>query len=92
MYNSLDRYSIQPVKLWGVFTKVLITDKINETILPLISFIKSEFMAGGVTGIRLENAIYLTILGLLFFAAVHICIKFFHQRHYSSTFFRFKIS
>ena len=27
-------------------------------------------MAGGVTSIRLENAIYLTILGLLFFAAV----------------------
>lgn len=35
-----------------------------------VSFIESEFMAGGVTSIRLENAIYLTILGLLFFAAV----------------------
>ena len=36
-----------------------------------VSFIESEFMAGGVTSIRLENAIYLSILGLLFFAAVY---------------------
>lgn len=36
-----------------------------------ISFIESEFMAGGVNSIRLENAIYLTILGLLLFAAVY---------------------
>ncbi len=36
-----------------------------------VSFVESEFMAGGVNSIRLENAIYLTILGLLFFAAVY---------------------
>lgn len=36
-----------------------------------VSFVESEFMAGGVKSIRLENAIYLTILGLLFFAAVY---------------------
>ena len=36
-----------------------------------VSFIESEFMAGGVNSIRLENAVYLTILGLLFFAAVY---------------------
>ena len=35
-----------------------------------VSFIESEFMAGGVASIRLENAIYLTLLGLLFFAVV----------------------
>ena len=36
-----------------------------------VSFVESEFMAGGVNNIRLENAVYLTILGLLFFAAVY---------------------
>ena len=36
-----------------------------------VSFVESEFMAGGVNSIRLENAVYLTILGLLFFAAVY---------------------
>lgn len=36
-----------------------------------VSFVESEFMAGGVNSIRLENAIYLTILGLLFFVAVY---------------------
>ena len=36
-----------------------------------VSFVESEFMAGGVNSIRLENGIYLTILGLLFFAAVY---------------------
>ena len=36
-----------------------------------VSFVESEFMAGGVNSIRLENAIYLTILGLLFFMAVY---------------------
>lgn len=35
-----------------------------------VSFIESEFMAGGVASIRLENAIYLTLLWLLFFAVV----------------------
>ena len=36
-----------------------------------VSFIESEFMAGGVKSIRLENAVFLAILGLLFFAAVY---------------------
>ena len=36
-----------------------------------VSFVESEFMAGGVNSIRFENAVYLTILGLLFFAAVY---------------------
>lgn len=36
-----------------------------------VSFVESEFMTGGVNSIRLENGIYLTILGLLFFAAVY---------------------
>lgn len=35
-----------------------------------VSFIESEFMAGGVTLIRLENAIYLTIIGLILFFVV----------------------
>lgn len=35
-----------------------------------VSFIESEFMAGGVNSIRIENALYLTILGLLLFAVV----------------------
>ena len=36
-----------------------------------VSFVESEFMAGGVNSIRLENAIFLAILGLLFFIAVY---------------------
>lgn len=36
-----------------------------------VSFVESEFMAGGVSSIRIENAVYLTLLGLLFFAAVY---------------------
>ena len=36
-----------------------------------IAFIESEFMAGGVNEIRLANAFYLTVLGLLLFAAVY---------------------
>lgn len=36
-----------------------------------VSFIESEFMAGGVGLIRLENAIYLTILGLILFTVVY---------------------
>ena len=36
-----------------------------------ISFIESEFMAGGVPEIRLANAFYLTVLGLLLFAGVY---------------------
>ena len=36
-----------------------------------VSFIESEFMAGGVNSIRLENAVFLAILGLLFFTAVY---------------------
>ena len=36
-----------------------------------ISFIESEFMAGGVNEIRLANAFYLTILGLILFAGVY---------------------
>ena len=36
-----------------------------------VSFVESEFVAGGVNSIRLENAVYLTILGLLFFMAVY---------------------
>lgn len=36
-----------------------------------IAFIESEFMAGGVTSIRLENAVYLTILGVFLFALVY---------------------
>ena len=36
-----------------------------------VSFLESEFMAGGVNSIRLENAIFLAILGLLFFIAVY---------------------
>lgn len=35
-----------------------------------VSFIESEFMAGGVSAIRIENALYLSILGLLLFAVV----------------------
>ncbi|MBP3820305.1 ABC transporter permease [bacterium] len=36
-----------------------------------ISFIESEFMAGGVNEIRLANAFYLTVLGLILFVAVY---------------------
>ena len=36
-----------------------------------ISFIESEFMAGGVNEIRLANAFYLTILGLILFIGVY---------------------
>ena len=36
-----------------------------------ILFIESEFMAGGVNEIRLANAFYLTLLGLLLFAGVY---------------------
>ena len=36
-----------------------------------ISFIESEFMAGGGNEIRLANAFYLTVLGLLLFAGVY---------------------
>ena len=36
-----------------------------------ISFIESEFMAGGVNEIRLANACYLTVLGMLLFAGVY---------------------
>ena len=36
-----------------------------------IAFIESEFMAGGVNEIRLANAFYLTVLGLLLFAGVY---------------------
>ncbi len=36
-----------------------------------ISFIESEFMAGGVNEIRLANAFYLTLLGSLLFAGVY---------------------
>lgn len=36
-----------------------------------ISFIESEFMTGGVNIIRFENAVYLTILGLILFSAVY---------------------
>ena len=36
-----------------------------------IAFIESEFMAGGVPGIRLANAFYLTVLGLILFDAVY---------------------
>lgn len=36
-----------------------------------VSFIESEFMAGTVPEIVIANAIYLTILGLLLFAAVY---------------------
>ena len=36
-----------------------------------ISFIESEFMAGGVNEIRLANAFFLTVLGLLLFAGVY---------------------
>ena len=36
-----------------------------------IAFIESEFMAGGVNEIRLANAFYLTLLGLLLFAGVY---------------------
>ena len=36
-----------------------------------ISFIESEFMAGGVDEIRLANTFYLTLLGLLLFAGVY---------------------
>ena len=36
-----------------------------------ISFIESEFMAGGVNEIRLANAFYLTVLGLLLFIGVY---------------------
>ena len=36
-----------------------------------ISFIESEFMTGGVNEIRLANAFYLTVLGLILFVAVY---------------------
>ena len=36
-----------------------------------VSFIESEFMAGGVNEIRLANAFYLTLLGLILFAGVY---------------------
>jgi ABC-2 type transport system permease protein len=36
-----------------------------------ISFIENEFMAGGVNEIRLANALYLTVLGLLLFAGIY---------------------
>ncbi len=36
-----------------------------------ISFIESEFMAGGVNEIRLANAFYLTLLGLILFVGVY---------------------
>lgn len=36
-----------------------------------IAFIESEFMAGGVNSIRIENAIYLTVLGMILFIAVY---------------------
>lgn len=36
-----------------------------------IAFIESEFNAGGVNTIRIANAFYLTILGLILFAAVY---------------------
>lgn len=35
-----------------------------------VSFIESEFIAGGVNSIRIENAIYLSILGLILFFIV----------------------
>ena len=36
-----------------------------------ISFIESEFMAGGVNEIRLANACYLTVLGMLLFVGIY---------------------
>ena len=36
-----------------------------------ISFIESEFMAGGVNEIRISNAFYLSVLGLVLFFAVY---------------------
>ena len=37
-----------------------------------VSFIESEFMAGGgVNAIRIENAIFLTLLGLILFSVVY---------------------
>ena len=36
-----------------------------------ISFIESEFMAGGVNEIRLANAFYLTVLGLILFTGFY---------------------
>lgn len=36
-----------------------------------IAFIESEFMTGGVNEIRVANAFYLTLLGLILFAAVY---------------------
>ena len=36
-----------------------------------IAFIESEFMAGGVNEIRLANAFYLTLLGIILFIAVY---------------------
>ena len=36
-----------------------------------VSFIESEFMAGGANMIRIENTIFLTILGLILFAVVY---------------------
>ena len=36
-----------------------------------VSFVESEFMAGGVNEIRFINALYLTIIGLLLFVAVY---------------------
>ena len=36
-----------------------------------IAFIESEFMAGGVNEIRIANAFYLTLLGIILFIAVY---------------------
>jgi len=36
-----------------------------------IAFIESEFMAGGVNEIRIANAFFLTVLGLLLFVGVY---------------------
>lgn len=44
------------------------------TVIPpryYIAFIQSEFMAGGVTEIRIANAFYLSLLGLFFFGLVY---------------------
>ena len=40
-----------------------------------VSFIESEFMAGSVKNIIIENSIFLSILGLILFAAVYKNIK-----------------
>ena len=36
-----------------------------------ITFIESEFMAGGVNSVRIINALFLTILGLILFVLVY---------------------